>query len=85
MVKNNHIYHQTWGVLVTHMYFPIEVSFSLPIGSEDEEIEIGHELATAKAHELLEGCIDTTIAEGQLGNFQYTFDLDLEEEPNVGS
>ena len=81
MVKNNHIYHQTWGVLVTHMYFPIEVSFSLPTGSEDEDIEIGRELAEAKAHELLDGCIDTTVSK----EFQYSFDLELEKESNVDS
>ena len=81
MVKNNHIYHQTWGVLVTHMYFPIEVSFSLPTGSEEEDIEIGRELAEAKAHELLDGCIDSTMAK----EFQYTFDLELEKEANVDS
>ena len=81
MVKNNHIYHQTWGVLVTHMYFPIEVSFSLPTGSEDDEIEIGHELAQAKAHELLDGCIDSTMAK----EFQYNFELDMENDHNVDS
>ena len=74
MVKNNHIYHQTWGVLVTHMYFPIEVSFSLPLGEEDMDVETGHELALQKAHEILDGCIDVTMKE----DFQYTFDLELD-------
>ena len=74
MVKNNHIYHQTWGVLVTHMYFPIEVSFSLPTGEEDDDIEIGHELALEKADEILSQCIDSTMAK----EFQYSFDLELE-------
>lgn len=81
MVKNNHIYNQTWGVLVTHMYFPIEISFSLPTGEEDDEVEVGHELAEAKAHELLDGCIDTTVSK----EFQYSFDLELEKESNVDS
>lgn len=76
MVKNNHIYHQTWGVLVTHMYFPIEVSFSLPTGEEDMDVETGHELALKKAHEILDDniCIDVNMKE----EYQYTFELELE-------
>ena len=76
MVKNNHIVTQTWGVLVTHMYFPIEVSFSLPTGEEDMDVETGHELALKKAHEIFDEnmCIDVNMKE----EYQYTFDLELE-------
>ena len=77
VVKNNHIYHQTWGILVTHMYFPIEVSFSLGTTEDNtDDIETGRELAEAKAHELLGSCIDTTVSK----EFQYSFDLELEDE-----
>lgn len=80
MVKNNHIYHQTWGVLVTHMYFPIDVSFSLPTGEEDMDVETGHELAQEKVYQILDG-IDTSP------EYMYSFELELETESdqNVGS
>ena len=80
MVKNNHIYHQTWGVLVTHMYFPIDVSFSLPTGEEDMDVETGHELAQEKVYQILDG-IDTNP------EYMYSFELELETESdqNVGS
>jgi len=49
MVKNNHIITQTWGVLVTHMYFPIEVSFSMSKEDEEagEDTDVGYDLAMA--------------------------------------
>ena len=74
MVKNNKIINQTWGVLVTHMYFPIEVSFSLPTKDADElDIETGYDLAMEKALKRLD-----TIWDGETKDFQYTFDLELD-------
>jgi hypothetical protein len=74
MVKNNQIINQTWGVLVTHMYFPIEVSFSLPTKDADElDIETGYDLAMEKALKRLD-----TIWDGETKDFQYTFDLELD-------
>jgi len=75
MVKNNHIITQTWGVLVTHMYFPIEVSFSMSKADEEagEDTEIGYDLAMEKALKRLD-----TIWDGETKDFQYTFDLELD-------
>ena len=78
MVKNNHIYHQTWGVLVTRMYFPIEVSFSLPTGEEDMDVEKGHDLAQEKVFQMLDG-IDTNP------EYMYSFELEMENDHNVDS
>ena len=75
MVKNSHIYHQTWGVLVTHMYFPIEVSFSLPTGEEDMDVEKGHDLAQEKVFQMLDG-IDTNP------EYMYSFELEMELDHN---
>ena len=75
VVKNNHIVTQTWGVLVTHMYFPIEVSFSM--SKEDEEAgddtDVGYDLAMEKALKRLD-----TVWDGETKDFQYTFDLELD-------
>ena len=75
MVKNNHIITQTWGVLVTHMYFPIEVSFSM--SKEDEEAgddtDVGYDLAMEKALKRLD-----TIWDGETKDFEYKFDLELD-------
>jgi hypothetical protein len=71
VVKNNHIVTQTWGVLVTHMYFPIEVSFSLEDKYAEGDIEIGYSLAKEKAHEVFDGIVKHPT-------YQYTFDLELE-------
>ena len=75
MVKNNKIINQTWGVLVTHMYFPIEVSFSM--SKEDEEAgddtDVGYDLAMEKALKRLD-----TVWDGETKDFQYTFDLELD-------
>lgn len=71
MVKNNHIVTQTWGVLVTHMYFPIEVSFSLEDKYAEEDVEIGYNLAAEKASEIFHGIVKHPT-------YQYTFDLELE-------
>ena len=75
VVKNNHIYHQTWGILVTHMYFPIEVSFSM--SKEDEEAgddtDVGYDLAMEKALKRLD-----TIWDGETKDFEYKFDLELD-------
>lgn len=78
MVKNNHIYNQTWGVLVTRMYFPIEVSFSLPTGEQDMDVETGYALAQEKVYSILDG-IDTNP------EYMYSFDLELKSDKNVGS
>tara|TARA_R110000824_G_scaffold261570_3_gene450209 strand:+ start:164 stop:343 length:180 start_codon:yes stop_codon:yes gene_type:complete len=58
------------------MYFPIEVSFSLPTGEEEMDVETGHGLALKKAHEIFDEniCIDVNMKE----EYQYTFDLELE-------
>ena len=75
MVKNNQIITQTWGILVTHMNFPIEVSFSM--SKEDvvagEDSEIGYVFALEKALKRLD-----TIWSGETKDFQYTFDLELD-------
>jgi hypothetical protein len=71
VVKNNHIVTQTWGVLVTHMYFPIEVSFSLEDKYTEENVEIGYTLAKEKAYEVFDGIVIHP-------SYQYTFDLELE-------
>ena len=74
VVKNNKIINQTWGVLVTHMYFPIEVSFSLPTKDADElDIETGYDLAMEKALKRLD-----TIWDGETKDFEYKFDLELD-------
>ena len=75
MVKNNHIITQTWGVLVTHMYFPIEVSFSMSKKDEEagEDIDVGHDLAEDKARKVLD-----MIWDGVTPEFMYTFDLELD-------
>ena len=75
MVKNNHIITQTWGVLVTHMYFPIEVSFSMSKADEEagEDIDVGHDLAEDKARKVLD-----MIWDGVTKDFMYTFDLELD-------
>ena len=78
MVKNSHIYHQTWGVLVTRMYFPIEVSFSLPIGEGETDVEKGYELAQEKVWKMLDG-LDTNP------KYAYSFELELESDHNVDS
>ena len=75
MVRNNNIYNQTWGVLVTHMYFPIEVSFSLPTGEEDMDVEKGHDLAQEKVFQMLDG-IDTNP------EYMYSFELEMELDHN---
>ena len=75
VVKNNKIINQTWGVLVTHMYFPIEVSFSM--SKEDEEAgddtDVGYDLAMEKALKRLD-----TIWDGETKDFEYKFDLELD-------
>ena len=75
MVKNNKIITQTWGVLVTHMYFPIEVSFSMSKKDEEagEDIDVGHDLAEDKARKVLD-----MIWDGVTKDFMYTFDLELD-------
>ena len=75
MVKNNQIITQTWGILVTHMYFPIEVSFSMSKADEEagEDTEIGYDLAMEKALKRLD-----TIWDGVTPEFMYTFDLELD-------
>jgi len=78
VVKNSHIYHQTWGVLVTRMYFPIEVSFSLPIGEGEMDVEKGYELAQEKVWKMLDG-LDTNP------KYAYSFELELESDHNVDS
>ena len=78
MVKNSHIYHQTWGVLVTHMYFPIEVSFSLPIGEGETDVEKGYELAQEKVWKMLDGLDANT-------EYTYYFELEMESDHNVDS
>ena len=78
MLKNSHIYHQTWGVLVTRMYFPIEVSFSLPIGEGEMDVEKGYELAQEKVWKMLDG-LDTNP------KYAYSFELELESDHNVDS
>ena len=78
MVKNSHIYHQTWGVLVTRMYFPIEVSFSLPIGEGETDVEKGYELAQEKVWKMLDG-LDANP------EYTYSFELEMESDHNVDS
>jgi len=75
MVKNNQIITQTWGILVTHMYFPIEVSFSMSKKDEEagEDIDVGHDLAEDKARKVLD-----MIWDGVTKDFMYTFDLELD-------
>jgi hypothetical protein len=75
MVKNNQIITQTWGILVTHMYFPIEVSFSMSKKDEEagEDIDVGHDLAEDKARKVLD-----MIWDGVTPEFMYTFDLELD-------
>ena len=78
MVKNNKIINQTWGVYVSMMYFPIDVSFSLPIQDADElYIEIGHELATEKALTILD-----SVWDGESPNFRYEFEVEEVEIDN---
>ena len=78
MVKNSHIYHQTWGALVTRMYFPIEVSFSLPIGEGETDVEKGYELAQEKVWKMLDG-LDANP------EYTYSFELEMESDHNVDS
>ena len=74
MVKNNKIINQTWGVHVSMMYFPIDVSFSLPTKDADElDIETGYDLAMEKALKRLD-----TIWDGETKDFEYKFDLELD-------
>ena len=74
MVKTNKIINQTWGVYVSMMYFPIDISFSLPSQDADElDVETGHTLATEKALAILD-----SVWDGESPHFQYNFEVELD-------
>ena len=75
MVKNNKIINLTWGVHVSMMYFPIDISFSFPTKDvEKYPVETGYDLAMEKALAILD-----TLWDGETPDYQYKFDLEIND------
>ena len=73
MVKNNRIVTQTWECLVTHMYIPIQVTFSIDTKDTDGDYELGKTLADEEATKRLD-----ILWDGVTSGFTYKYDLGLE-------